>query len=187
MLDDGLSVFTSKYYVDVLTADNQLSDISVFTTGFFLIEPEVWSLVHRIEQKVFELKERIRCFRSKNDLKCQRRRPSTPCEAELNKLGCDLDEFFDGVDKSFDKALRNLDGLLNAFKTLSRLTRNFSTNNDISCGSPSSSSSKALQRNVKNYLSQFNPQHNVIDEKIKSVTSDWNALVNSIKKWQAQL
>lgn len=184
--NDALKGYGAKNYGETLSADILQADIKLFVDGSFVIEAEVWSKVHLIQQKVFELNELISCFKNNNNLKCQRR-VSGSCETDLNQLRCDLSEFLQGVERGFDKALRNIDSITNACKSTSRLSRNFYANNQLACGTSCSSSDKDMRRNIKNFITLYNPEQNIVNTKLAEIASGCNGLVDDINTWQAQL
>lgn len=188
-LNTALGKYASNNFGEGLSTDQLRSEMKYFSDIFFFLEIEAWDIIHRVEQKIFELNEMIRCFKIKNNLTCQRRSSSTSsCEAELNKLRCDLTEFLSDVEKGFDRALVYLGGLAYTCTFLSKQTRNFYTNNQIACGPSCSNSDRELRRNTKNYFASFNSEQVLkAHDKLENLASDSNALVDSIHAWQAQL
>lgn len=184
----ALGKYTSKDYGEGFSTDELKSDMKEFLDAYFVLEADTSDILHRIQQNLFNLTEMISCFENENNLNCQRRSSTISCETELNKLRCDLADFFEGTVKGFKRDVLNLDVVLDTCTFLTKLTRNFYSKNKIYCGPSCSTSEKDLRRNIRNYIASFS-SHQVMNahNKLENTASSCNTLIDAINVWQSQL
>lgn len=95
-----------------------------------LVETE--KTIHRLQGECDKLLDMADDFYFGHNLYC-RRSKLTGCEAELNQLRCDLEEFFRVLEKAGNRALIDLRGISNAAQTFGRVEKQFSSKYQLTC------------------------------------------------------
>lgn len=148
---------------------------------------DVVKSVFQLQDEVEILLDMASTFRNKQILFC-RRGKFTGCEAELNKLRCELLEFFKGLKKVGHQAEIDLRGLDDTCYDLGKMARKFMSRNYLTCsppqlGSESSDDQDNLQNDIRSMFPDFKESHDDGRVKLDDLSGLCDNLSADIDTW----
>lgn len=184
-INEALEKFTAKNYYRQSSKQIQ-NDIKEFVKRFFEQHLKTLNFLNRLANKIDVLLEMADCFTYSHNLPCDKHCTGTRCEADLNKLRCEIAEFFDALIKIGKEAKNHLQGIENGCNILGDKSRKFSGKNHLDCSSCDIDDSRLLN-NVRNFLNEFEAVFNKAKQNFKDLADICNALAKTIDDWQKKL
>lgn len=109
------------------------------------------------------------------------------CEADLNKLRCDLSAFFKVLNKSARKAKTDLQGIDRACNYLGNIATKFNSDYHPTCDVNGNSNQSNLKRNIKGIFSEVRKRTDAGVQNLDDLTSICDNLTIAIDSWNARL
>lgn len=167
------------------SAEQTECQIAKFTKAFYVKRLDAIEHLTHLRYYVDLLLNLADDFRCGNKLVCNADSTCSGCEAETNKLNCDLVEFFDGLTAAGAVVKKLLDCLSHTTDVLGPQTRAFDCANSPQCHGSGRGGQKNpnLITNFKDFFVNFVMEHDIAHGNLLQIGAICDQLTKTIKSW----
>lgn len=191
-LSDALDGFSSATYGSGQSAEDTECQIAEFLTAFYGMRVEAIQYITHLRyycDVLLNMADDFRCGRkmvcNADDQTC------SGCEADTNKLNCDLAAFYAALAQAGAYVKQQLSDLLDSCDILGEQARTFGCTNNprcqgSECGCGDGESNGNILSLFSTFISEFTPAHDVAHTQLENIGNICDLLTKTIQEWEAR-
>lgn len=189
-LTAALVGFSAADYGSGQSAEDTECQIAEFLTAFFEMRVEAIQYITHLRYYCDVLLNMADDFRCGRKMVCNADDPScSGCEADTNKLNCDLAEFFEALAAAGVYVKQQLSDLLDSCDILGEQARTFGCTNNphchgSGCGCDGGESNANILGSFTTFISEFVPAHDVAHVQLGNIGAVCDLLAETIQEWE---